>query len=171
MARRKSNRPSWAKKSSSSYRSRLEADFAVLLDDLHIGFVYEPVKIPYVVPAKKRHYTPDFVLDPESKRRLRNEDITSLDDLKGKIIIETKGYLDLSDRNKMLYVKAGNPSLDIRFVFPRDGYITSKGRKSKRGQKYSEWCEEHGFLYHIGVKVPKKWLTSASPLVGKNASK
>ena len=143
-----------------TYKSGLELDFSFWLDNLGWSFLYEPVKIPYIVPEKHRTYTPDFVIDPKNKRRIKQN--LTLEELEGKIIIETKGILDIDNRNKLLYVKENNPNLDIRLVFQKDNFITPKKKKKnpKTGMRYSEWCEQNGFKYHIGVNPPKSWFKS-----------
>lgn len=147
MAKKKNQ---YGKKSQDGFRSRFESRIAAWLKKIGLSFLYEPIKIPYVVPEKHRTYTPDFIIDPNNRRRIKN--VHTLKDLEGKIIIETKGRLTTSDRNKMLYVKKANPSLDIRFIFMYDNFIR-KGSNTR----YSDWCEKHGFEYYIGEDIPKSW--------------
>lgn len=149
-------KPYRTKKKLDGFRSLLEKNFAAYLKKIGIDFLYEAIKIPYIVPAKKRNYVPDFVYNPKSRRRVKK--VISLDDLKNMIVIETKGRLTASDRKKMLWVKENNPEIDIRFVFPNNS-ILSKAKKGRDGGKYrySDWCEDNGFPYFIGTEPPKKW--------------
>lgn len=141
------------KKVLGDYKSKFEKKFGEFLTRIGVKFLYEKVKLPYIVPEKHKTYTPDFIYDPKNKKRIKNN--LTIDELNGKIIIETKGRLTLADRQKMLYVKEAHPELDIRFVFMQDNPIR-KGSKTR----YSDWCEQHGFLYHFDPlgSVPKEWL-------------
>ena len=116
------------------FRSGLEEVFAVQLSAAKVSFTYESFKIPFVQPAKKRTYTPDFQLSSG-------------------IIIETKGRFLAEDRAKHLLVKAQHPELDIRFVFS-----SSKTKITKRSPtSYADWCVKNGFLY-ADKKAPEEWL-------------
>lgn len=141
------------KRNLGKYKSGFEKKFGQFLKKVGVQFLYEKVKLPYIVPAKNKTYTPDFIYDPKNKKRIKNS--LTLDELKGKIIIETKGRLTLADRQKMLYVKEAHPDLDIRFVFMQDNPI-----RKNSNTRYSDWCEQHGFLYHFDPEgsVPKEWL-------------
>jgi hypothetical protein len=113
------------------YRSKFEHGIG---DQLGANADYEPIAIKYTQPAKKRTYTPDFVL--------RNG-----------IIIEAKGRLTATDRAKMLLVRADNPELDIRFVFQRASNRISKASKTT----YAQWAEANGFQW-AEREVPAEWL-------------
>jgi hypothetical protein len=113
------------------YRSKFENGIG---DKLGEAAEYEPIVIKFTQPAKKRTYTPDFVL--------RNG-----------IIIESKGRLTAADRAKMLLVKADNPELDIRFVFQRASNRISKASKTT----YAAWCDANGFRW-AEKEVPAAWL-------------
>lgn len=99
-----------------------------------VKVAYESERLPYHLT---RAYVPDFVIDLSGGRKL---------------YIEAKGYLRPGDRTKMIAVKKANPDLDIRFVFAKDN-ILYKGSKSR----YSDWCKTNGFLYHVGLDIPKEW--------------
>lgn len=152
-----SYRPKRTSKNLGGFRSLLEKNFSKYLKAIGIDYLYEAVKIPYIVPAKNRTYLPDFVYDPNSKRRIKKH--ISLGDLeKGMVVIETKGRLTASDQAKMLYVRECNPDIDIRFVFPNDRIL----HKKKKGYtdnkyRYSDWCIDNGFDYFIGTEPPKEW--------------
>lgn len=116
------------------FRSGLEETFAAQLKAAGVLCEYESFKIPFVEPAKKRAYTPDFKL-PNG------------------IIIETKGRFETADRQKHIWVKAQHPELDIRFVFSN-----SKSRITKRSlTTYADWCRKNGFLF-ADKKAPDAWL-------------
>ena len=115
------------------YRSGLELKVAELLDEQHIEYLYEKVKIEWEDLAY-RTYTPDFVLN-------------------NGIIIETKGMFTAADRRKHLAIKKQHPKLDIRFVFENSRRKLRKGAKSS----YGEWCIKYGFRYYDRV-IPEDWL-------------
>jgi hypothetical protein len=94
---------------------------------------YESLKIPYIKPATKHRYTPDW-------------------ELPNGIIVEIKGRFTQFDRAKHLLIKDQHPNLDIRFVFKYDNKIHKNS-----DTRYSTWCEKHGFLYAF-KGVPKEWL-------------
>ena len=120
------------------YRSGLEEKVAGFLRKSRVPYEYEPLKVPFVQPAKNRRYTPDFIL-PNG------------------IVIETKGRWVTSDRQKFLMLRESQPHLDIRFVFsnPR----SKIGKKSKT--TYAMWCDRNNFLWHgysDKEPIPKSWL-------------
>jgi len=116
------------------FRSGLEESIAAQLEAAGISYEYEELKLPFMEPAKKRTYTPDF--------RLPNG-----------IIIESKGRFLTCDRQKMQWVQAQHPDLDIRFVFSN-----SKAKISKRSTTtYADWCTKHGFKY-ADKGIPQAWL-------------
>ena len=120
------------------YRSGLEEKVAGFLRKSRIPFEYEPLKVPFIQPAKPRKYTPDFIL-PNG------------------IVIETKGRWVTSDRMKFLMLRDSQPHLDVRFVFsnPR----TKIGKKSKT--TYAMWCDRNAFLWHgysDKEPIPASWL-------------
>jgi hypothetical protein len=129
------------------YRSGFEKEMAELLSKAKISFSYETGTIKYTSPVrgglclscgtnkvgKGRSYLPDFRI--------------------GGIIIETKGKFSSADRTKFLAIKASNPTIDLRLVFQRD----NKLRRNSETH-YSDWAKAHGFTYHVGLKLPPKWL-------------
>lgn len=116
------------------FRSGLEAKVSEQLDCLGVAYQYEPFKVPFMQPAKKRTYTPDFVL-PNG------------------IYIETKGRFTVADRQKHLMIRESNPHLDIRFVFTNSRNKISKGSKTT----YADWCVKHGFQYADKL-IPEVWI-------------
>lgn len=120
-------------------RSGYEKRVAIYLKEMGVPFEYETLKIPFVVPEKKRTYNPDFTL-PNG------------------IIIESKGNLDRHAREKMALVVEQNPHLDIRFLFMRDNKITKQSKT-----KYSDWALKRGIKYHVSEQghIPDEWLDEA----------
>lgn len=116
------------------FRSGLEETLAAQLEAAGVSFSFEEMKVCFMQPAKKRTYTPDFVL-PNG------------------IVIETKGRFLTEDRQKHLWVKQQHPHLDIRFVFSN-----SKTRISKRSPTtYADWCRKNGFQF-ADKAAPEAWL-------------
>lgn len=126
------------------YRSNFESDFAAYLKKAKVKFGYEEDVLLYEVPRK---YHPDFTLSRPKRKPIWER----------KLFIECKGVFTAADRSKMLEVKKQNPLVDIRLVFMQDNYIY-KGSKTR----YSDWCEKHGFEYHVvkntKVFIPDEWL-------------
>jgi hypothetical protein len=115
------------------YRSGLEDAIAEQIKARGLQVEYEGFRLPFIQPAMKRTYRPDFQL-PNG------------------IIIETKGRLTSEDRKKHLWVKAAHPSLDIRFVFSNSKTKIRKGSPTT----YAMWCEKNGFLY-ADKRIPEDW--------------
>jgi len=127
-------KPTAAQRTSSGFRSGLEARIAEELLEKGVSFEYEAHVIEYIKPQKSAKYTPDFVLG-------------------NGIIVETKGRFLTADRQKHLLLQQQHPDLDIRFVFSR-----SKERISKQSKTtYAMWCEKNGFIYADG-SIPEEWL-------------
>ena len=130
------------------YRSKLEERVCNNLRNRKVKYAYEPYQIKYtteVKPAycancghnvvlKQRNYTPDLVLD-------------------NGIVIEIKGKFTAEMRKKMIAVRDCNPHLDVRMLFQSDNWLTRK-----KFQRYSDWCEKQGFVYHVGERVPDDWV-------------
>ena len=107
-------------------KNKFEVEISKQLRRAKIGFEYESERIPYILA---RHYIPDFVIKTE----------------RGKVYIETKGYLRPEDKSKLVAVKKMHPGIDLRIVF----YSNNK--------KSIKWAEKHGFTYAIG-RIPELWL-------------
>ncbi len=120
-----------------NFRSGFEKKGADNLTKRKVKFTYEKDRIPYVIPASKHNYCPDFILDSND------------------IVLEFKGKFDAATRRKMALVIEQNPNRDIRMVFMRDNKI-SKTSKTK----YSDWCEARGIKCHVSVlgEVPEAWV-------------
>ena len=115
------------------YRSGLEHQLSLYLDEHKVKYDYENIKIEWEDLAY-RTYTPDFILY-------------------NGIIIETKGRFLAADRRKHIAIKKQHPKLDIRFVFTNSRAKLSKGAKSS----YADWCIKHGFRYYDRI-IPEDWL-------------
>lgn len=100
------------------YRSKLEHTFASTYPSLK----YEVEKIPYVIPASKHKYTPDFQVSRS-------------------MYLETKGVLKAADRKKLLLVKEANPHTEIIMVFQNPEL------KATSRQTYWQWAEKNGFRW------------------------
>ncbi len=129
------------------YKSKLERINAKVLEDNEVTYFYEPQEgqIPYVLPATKHLYTPDFYIKKKE----------------GWIVVETKGIWDYNDRLKHAWIKKLYPELDLRFVFTRSLTKTSKGAK----QTYADVCEGRGRGIFRGLqwryadkKIPGDWM-------------
>lgn len=95
---------------------------------------YEAIKINYTIPASDHYYTPDIIL-PNG------------------IIIEVKGRLVKSDRDKHLLIKEQHPNLDIRFVFQSANNKIRKGSKTT----YAQWCKKNDIKWCEKI-IPDEWL-------------
>lgn len=93
-------------------------------------FYYESLRLAYL-----KSYIPDI-------------------ELPNGILIELKGWFKGEDRHKALAVRAANPDVDLRFVFMADNKLVN----SRSTTRYSDWCKQHGFKYHIGPSIPQEWL-------------
>ena len=120
------------------FRSGLEEVVAAELLARKVPFKFEQEIVHYAEPAKKRRYTPDFLL-PNG------------------IFIETKGRFQTADRQKHKIIRAQYPDLDIRFLFSNP-----RARISKQSNTtYGMWCSRFHFQYakakELDVWLP--WLT------------
>lgn len=127
------------------YRSGLEKINQDMLDAAYVPYEYEAHKIPFMEPAKQRHYTPDFFLS-------------------NGIIVETKGRFLSKDRQKHLLVKEQHPDLEIRFVFSRASAPIYKGSKTTN----AKWCKKYGFRWSEKL-IPSMWIDEPENSVWINA--
>jgi len=115
------------------FKSGLEESISIQIDSKGIPVQYELEKIPYIVPASKHTYNPDFKLTTG-------------------IFVETKGRFVPADRKNHLLIKEQHPEFDIRFVF-----TSSKNKISKNSKtSYADWCDKNGFLY-ADKFIPEEW--------------
>jgi len=125
------------------FRSGLEDKVSAQLEAKGVGFRYEELYIPYVIPASNHKYTPDFVMF-------------------NNIIVETKGIFDSEDRKKHLLIQAQFPQLDIRFVFSSSRAKLYKGSPTS----YADWCVKNGFQFADKL-IPVEWLKEATKEIPK----
>lgn len=119
------------------FKSGFEVEIARQLEELGQPINYEVDKIPYVVPATKRKYLPDF-------RIAQN------------VYIEAKGKFDASERRKFMLLKEQFPDIIIHIAFQNANQKIRKGSKTT----YADWCEKHGISWsHKQIK--KDWLTKS----------
>lgn len=130
------------------FRSRLEEGIAESLESRGVEFEFEPSwgRLPYLAPAKKHVYTPDFYLTTDTGKV---------------IIIESKGIWVYGDRYKHLLIRKQYPDLDIRFVFSNAKSRIRKGSATT----YADICNGGGKGPFKGVvwkysskKIPQDWL-------------
>ena len=104
------------------YKSGFEVNFAKSLKAKKIEFEYEAKKFPFVQPAKKRNYTPDFFI-PEAD-----------------LFVECKGKLTKEERDKLLWVKEQWPELNLVLLFMRARNYIRKGSRTT----YADWSTANG---------------------------
>ncbi|MEM6746803.1 MAG: endodeoxyribonuclease [Pseudomonadota bacterium] len=139
------------------YMSGLEKDTGADLAERGIGFLFEPVRLPYFKPVTHHTYKGDFFLrrdrgvvlaDAFEAQKWFDDEAFWADHF----LVETKGRFTLKDRQKHLFIQAQHPAVDIRFLFTRSKSPIRKGSKTT----YANWCEKNGFLYADKV-VPDEW--------------
>ena len=68
-------------------------------------------------------------------------------------MLEVKGKFTPQDRSKMLHVRDCHPDRDVRMVFMRNNWLTSKKRK-----RYGDWCEFNNLKWCVGPQLPEDWI-------------
>ena len=124
------------------YKSQFERNVAASFKKNGIKFKYESCKFPFVQPAKKRTYTPDFEL-PETG-----------------LFVECKGKLTKEERDKLIWIKETYPDLPFTLLFMRARNPIRKGSKTT----YGDWATAAGIEWY-------DWETGGIPktrLVRKN---
>jgi len=136
------------------YKSGLKRGIAEGLTGIGVAFQYEleAWKYPYKVPGavtcqecgsknivKLRKYTPDFFITGP----------------KGGIVLETKGYLQPTDRTIIKHAKlrADELGVDYRILFERDNQT-----KLKKTPTYLSWAESIGMKAYAGPTFPTEIL-------------
>lgn len=109
-------------------RNRLEQK---VFDDLGPTWEYEAIKLPYVI---QHQYIPDFI------------------DRKNKVIKETKGRFDATDRRKMKAVKLAHPDWRIIMIFSNPDTKISKNSKTS----YSDWCKANDIEVELAPTTTTK---------------
>lgn len=138
------------------YKSKFELDIARGLTRAGIHFYYEVSSwhYPYSVTGKvqcedcgskrivkMRKYTPDFFLYSEDSRDL--------------IVLETKGYLQPTDRTIIKHAAsyADAEGIDYRILFMRNNSL-----KLKKTPTYLSWAESIGVKAYVGPTFPSEIL-------------
>ena len=114
------------------FRSKFEAEVALMLGNRKIDFEFEPDKLPYQPDPKV--YIPDFYIP------------------KNEVYIDVKGSLLQSDRDKHLLVKKQNPEVEVKFFFANPNKKIYKGSKTT----HADWADRHGFDWSY-KKIPMEW--------------
>lgn len=142
-------RPRNRAKKTKVHASKFEDNVIQNLKDRGVDFEYEPETFQYSRPGRGykcdscggakcsviRRYTPDLRL--------------------GTVYIELKGKFTSENRSKMEDFLKGDPGIDLRFIFMRDNWLTSKHK-----HKYSDWAKKLGVKYHVGQEVPEEWVST-----------
>lgn len=136
-------------------RSGFELKVANQLKRARISYVYEPSdgKLTYSLKSRGRcvvcgshdiieekQYLPDFVI--------------------GNIILESKGRFTAANRKSMISVKENNPDRIFVMLFMSNNKLSPKSKK-----RYSDWCEQHGFIYFLDNT---KWIPKLKELIKNN---
>lgn len=122
-----------------TYKSKFEKTVAKTFQKQGIKFEYEAEVVPFVQPAKKRKYVPDWKIT------------TSKGDV---LFVETKGKFTLEDRQKLVWVKEQHPDKRIILLFMN---ASNKLRKNSK-TTYGEWCDKNGFeFYDVRQGIPASW--------------
>ena len=108
------------------YKSQFERNVAASFKKNKVEFKYEPRKFPFVQPAKKRTYTPDFEL-PETG-----------------LFVECKGKLTKEERDKLIWIKETYPDLPFTLLFMRARNPIRKGSKTT----YGDWATDAGIEWY-----------------------
>lgn len=128
----------WQPVRDDGFRSGFEARIAEELINKGIPFEYESELIPYIKPASKANYKPDFIFKKKDG---------------GMMYIELKGRFLSADRKKTLLILDQYPDLDLRFVFWRANDRISKLSKTT----YAMWCQKNDIQYAQN-HIPEAWL-------------
>jgi hypothetical protein len=112
-------------------RSGFEKRIMKDLDKRKVKYEYEPYRLSYTV---QRKYTPDLKL-PNG------------------VLVEVKGRFTSADRTKFLSVRDQHRHEDIRLLFQADNKLNKNSTT-----RYSDWCDKHDIIYHVGNTVPDEWL-------------
>ena len=120
-------------KALNGYRSFFEKEVAELLGDT---VEYEPDRIPFTQPAKKRTYCPDF--------KLREG-----------VYIECKGLFTSEDRSKLIWFKEQHPEITVYLLFQNAKVKLRKGSTTT----YGDWADKNGFEWHDfkDGTIPRGW--------------
>lgn len=118
------------------YKSKFEERVAAELESILGSVNYEPDKVHFIQPEKKRYYLPDFKLRDNT-------------------YIECKGKWTAEDRAKHVWIKEQHPELTIYILFQNANVKLNKRSKTS----YGDWATKNGLLwadYRGGI--PESWL-------------
>jgi hypothetical protein len=135
-------------------RSKFEDAVANDLEERGIPYGYETTSYSYLAKPynakcfdcnskevyETRSYTPDFFLE-------------------NGVIVEAKGRWMPKERKLLVTLKESNPELDIRMLFMRDNWLTTK-----RLQRYSDWCNKRGIKWAVS-RVPMEWANNDAEIL------
>lgn len=120
------------------YKSKFEISVSNELKRKRADFKYEPFKMPFTQPEKRRNYIPDFEVQRTT------------------VLIEAKGKLTKADRDKLLWVRQQHPKKVIVLLFQNARNKLRKGSSTS----YADWAEKNGFDYADFTRegIPDRWL-------------
>jgi hypothetical protein len=123
-------------------RSKFEDRIEAQIKATGLKYTYEEHKLPYIIPARKATYIPDFKVGP--------------------IFIEAKGNFNIrgrsaDERKKLIHVKLMNPEIDLRIVFADASKPIYKGAKVTHGM----WAEANGIPWADKGIIPEAWFIEA----------
>ena len=100
-----------------------------LLQGAGVKATFEDRTLPFLQPAQKRRYNPDFrvekdILFPGSPE----------------VFIEVKGQLTSADRKKLKLIKEQYPEMQLILLFGRAENKLNKQRPTT----YADWCDQYG---------------------------
>lgn len=119
------------------FKSKFEIRVSETLKRKKVGYKYEPFKMPFTQPEKRRNYTPDFEIQANC------------------LLIEAKGKLTKDDRDKLIWVREQHPRKKIVILFQN---AQNKLRKGSR-TSYADWATKNGFDYADFSRegIPERW--------------
>lgn len=120
------------------YKSKFEINIAKQLTKKKVRFEYEPFKMPFTQPEKRRSYLPDFEIKANS------------------LLIEAKGKLTKEDRDKLVWVREQHPGKKVVLLF-----MNAFNRLRKNSPTtYADWATKNGFDWADFGRdgVPERWL-------------
>lgn len=123
------------KSKSDNLKSKYERNVAEIITkklNKSINDIYEVKSFKY--QQKPKSYTPDWQISEN-------------------VYIETKGYLDTADRQKLILVKEQNPEITICLLLQTPNHKITKQSKTT----YAEWAEKNGFKWSSGLTIPEEW--------------
>ncbi len=122
---------------SNKFKSKFESSINAYFKKKRIKVKYEPFKLPFTQPEKKRNYLPDFEIQGNS------------------LLIEAKGKLTAEDRSKLLWVREQHPGKRLVLLFMNASNRLRKNSKTT----YAEWATKNGFDWADFNRdgIPDRW--------------